>query len=291
MVKYKNETKAMRNLIDFLLKHHAWIIFLFYVVVSCALLFGSNPYQRSVFFGSSNRVVSQVYEAKDAVTGYFGLRTANADLLHYNGELEQENIRLRRLLQKYSYAAAADSLAATDTILQHYDFVVAHVINNSVTHLENYITLDKGSADGVEPEMAVVDHRGVIGIVNVVNEHNSVAISVLNTKLHISCKVKGTDCFGSLTWDGRSAAYALLEEMPRHVEFASGDTIVTSGFSAVFPDGVMVGTIHDYAKQKDDNFYAMQVKLSTDFTQLGAVRIIKNRMQDSRQALEKEARK
>ena len=78
--------------------------------------------------------------------------------------------------------------------------------------------------------------------------------------------------------------------MPRHVEFVPGDTIVTSGFSAVFPDGIMVGTIHDYAKQKDDNFYAMQVKLSTDFTQLGVVRVIRNHMQDQQQLLEKEAR-
>ena len=281
----------MRNLIDFLIKHHAWIFFIFYVVLSCTLLFSSNPYQRSVFFGSSNRVVSQVYEMTDAVSGYFGLRKANEELLMQNGELAMENLQLRRQLQRYSYAAAADSLAQSDPMLQQYDFVLARVINNSVSHLENYITLDKGRADGVEPEMAVVDHRGIVGIVNVVNEHSSVAISVLNTKLHVSCKVKGTDCFGSLVWDGRSAAYAVLEEMPRHVEFVPGDTIVTSGFSAVFPDGVMVGTIHDYAKQKDDNFYAMQVKLSTDFTQLGVVRVICNHTQDQQQLLEKEARK
>ncbi|MBR5844409.1 MAG: rod shape-determining protein MreC [Bacteroidaceae bacterium] len=281
----------MRNLIDFLIKHHAWIFFIFYVAMSCILLFSSNPYQRSVFFGSSNRVVAQVYETTNAVSGYFGLRKANEELLMQNGELAMENLQLRRQLQRYSYAAAADSLAQSDPMLQQYDFVLARVINNSVSHLENYITLDKGSADGVEPEMAVVDHGGIVGIVNVVNEHNSVAISVLNTKLHVSCKVKGTDCFGSLVWDGRSAAYAVLEEMPRHVEFVPGDTIVTSGFSAVFPDGVMVGTIHDYAKQKDDNFYAMQVKLSTDFARLGAVRIIKNYTQDQQQLLEKEARK
>ncbi|MBO7318233.1 MAG: rod shape-determining protein MreC, partial [Bacteroidales bacterium] len=257
----------------------------------CILLFSSNPYQRSVFFGSSNRVVAQVYETANAVSGYFGLRKANEELLVQNGELAMENLQLRRQLQRYSYAAAADSLAQSDPMLQQYDFVLARVINNSVSHLENYITLDKGSADGVAPEMAVVDHRGIVGIVNVVNEHNSVAISVLNTKLHVSCKVKGTDCFGSLVWDGRSAAYAVLEEMPRHVEFVPGDTIVTSGFSAVFPEGVMVGTIHDYAKQKDDNFYAMQVKLSTDFARLGAVRIINNHTQDQQQLLEKEARR
>ena len=280
----------MRNLIDFLIKYYAWIIFIFYVVLSCTLLFSANPYQRSVFFGSSNKVVSQIYEMTNSVSGYFGLRKANEELLAVNGELAMENLQLRRQLQRYSYAAASDSIAANDTILQQYDFIMARVINNNINHLENYITLDKGSADGVAPEMAVVDHRGVVGIVNVVNEHHSVAISVLNTKLHVSCKVKDTDCFGSLVWDGRSAAYAVLEEMPRHVEFVPGDTIVTSGFSAVFPEGVMVGTIHDYAKQKDDNFYAMQVKLSTDFTQLGAVQIINNRTQDSLQILEKEAR-
>lgn len=155
--------------------------------------------------------------------------------------------------------------------------------------MDNYITLDKGRADGVAPEMAVVDHNGIVGIVTVVNEHNAVAISVLNTKLHISCKVKDTDCFGSLVWDGRNARYAMLEEMPRHVEFAPGDTIVTSGFSAVFPEGIMVGTIHDYARQKDDNFYAMQVKLSTDFHQLGSVRVVYNRSQYEQRLLEKEA--
>ncbi|MBQ6938357.1 MAG: rod shape-determining protein MreC [Muribaculaceae bacterium] len=280
----------MRNLIDFLIKHHAWMFFILYVVLSCVLLFSSNPYQRSVFFGSSNRVVAQVYEVANVVSGYFGLRKANEELLMQNGELAMENLQLRRQLQRYSYAAATDSLAQDDPMLQQYDFVMARVINNSVSHLENYITLDKGSADGIAPEMAVVDHRGIVGIVNVVNEHNSVAISVLNAKLHVSCKVKGTVCFGSLVWDGRSAAYAVLEEMPRHVEFVQGDTIVTSGFSAVFPDGIMVGTIHDYAKQKDDNFYAMQVKLSTDFTQLGVVRVIRNHMQDQQQLLEKEAR-
>ena len=156
--------------------------------------------------------------------------------------------------------------------------------------MDNYITLDKGSADGIASEMAVVDQNGIVGIVTVVNEHNAVAISVLNTKLHISCKVKGTDCFGSLVWDGRNARYAMLEEMPRHVEFTPGDTIVTSGFSAVFPDGIMVGTIHDYAKQKDDNFYAMEVKLSTDFHRLGTVRVLYNRAQQEQRKLEKEAR-
>ena len=157
----------MRNLIDFLIKHHAWIFFILYVVLSCILLFSSNPYQRSVFFGSSNRVVAKVYEVADGVSGYFGLRKANEELLMQNGELAMENMQLRRQLQRYSYAAATDSIAMSDAMLQQYDFVLARVINNSVSHLENYITLDKGSADGITPEMAVVDHRGIVGIASI----------------------------------------------------------------------------------------------------------------------------
>ncbi len=281
----------MRNLIDFLIKHHAWIFFILYAGVSCLLLFGSNPYQQSIYFGSANKVVAKIYEASNTVTGYFGLRKANEELLQQNGALEMEVLQLRRRLQKYSYEAAADTMAKQDAVTRHYDFVVARVINNSVAHMNNYITLDKGSADGIAPEMGVIDQNGIVGIVTVVNEHNAVAISVLNPKLRVSCKVKNSDCFGSLVWDGRNARYAILEEMPRHVEFTPGDTIVTSGYSAVFPEGIMVGTIHDYSRQKDDNFYAMQVALSTDFSQLGAVRVISNVMQKSQHQLEEEARR
>jgi len=177
-----------------------------------------------------------------------------------------------------------------DSVLHDYDFAVARVVNNSVAQINNYITIDKGRAEGIEPEMGVVDQNGVVGIINVVGEHHSVAISVLNPKLRLSCKVKGSDYFGSLVWDAVSPRYAVLEEMPRHVEFAPGDTIVTSGYSSVFPEGIMVGIISDYKKQRDDNFYTLRVELSSDFSGLGYVRIISNRQKEEQDKLEKEAR-
>ena len=136
----------------------------------------------------------------------------------------------------------------------------------------------------------MVDQNGVLVIINFVGEHHSVAISVLNPKLRLSCKVKGSDYFGSLVWDAVSPRYAVLEEMPRHVEFAPGDTIVTSGYSSVFPEGIMVGIISDYKKQRDDNFYTLRVELSSDFSGLGYVRIISNRQKEEQDKLEKEAR-
>lgn len=279
----------MRNLINFLLRHSSWIVLAIYVAISCVLLFGRNPYQRSIYLSSANQVAAAVYDLQSEVTSYFGLREVNRDLQLRNGELEMEVINLKEQLNRYRSSVGKDTIPF-DSVLHDYDFAVARVVNNSIAQINNYITIDKGRAEGIEPKMGVVDQNGVVGIINVVGEHHSVAISVLNPKLRLSCKVKGSDYFGSLVWDAVSPRYAVLEEMPRHVEFAPGDTIVTSGYSSVFPEGIMVGIISDYKKQRDDNFYTLRVELSSDFSGLGYVRIISNRQKEEQNKLEKEAR-
>ena len=143
---------------------------------------------------------------------------------------------------------------------------------------QNYITINKGALDGISSEMGVIDQNGVVGIVNVTGDHTARIISLLNPNLRLSCKVKGSDFFGSLVWDGKSPYYAILEEMPRHVKFEKGDTIITSGYSAVFPEGINVGIIDEQLSTGGDNFYSLRIKLLTDFTQLSNVRVIKNYM-------------
>ena len=276
-------------MINFLWKHSSWIVFAVYAVISCVLLFGRNPYQRSVYFSSANRASVVVYDLQSEVTSYIGLRKANRDLLLRNGELELEVLNLREQLNKYRTTAGSDTLPF-DSVLHDYDFIVARVINNSLAQINNYITINKGRADGVEPEMGVVNQNGVVGIINAVSEHRAVAISVLYLDILVSCKVEGRDYFGSLSWDAVNRRYAILEEMPRHVEFAQGDTIVTSGYSSVCPEGLMIGVVSDYKKQRDDNFYALRVALSPDFGNLGYVRVISNRMKEEQNRLEKEAR-
>jgi rod shape-determining protein MreC len=133
--------------------------------------------------------------------------------------------------------------------------------------------------------MGVVDQNGVVGIVNLVGNHSARIISLLNPKMRLSCKVKGREFFGSLVWDGRSPSEALLEEMPRHERFHKGDTIVTSGYSSVFPEGIPVGTIISHEKEHDDNFYALRIKLFTDFTTLSTVRVISNDMRPELDAI------
>ena len=280
----------MRKLISFLINHSPIFVYAFYIVICFVLLFKFNPYQQSVFFSSANEMAGRFYIMTSGITGYFGLREINRDLQKQNGNLEMELIRLRDEVSRLS----GDTLlirTSADSVLSRYDFQIAQVINNSVFRTHNYITLNKGRKDGIHSEMGVIDQNGIVGIVNLVSDHYAVAISLLNPKLRLSCKVKGSNYFGSLVWDGKDPRFAVLEELPRHVKFVKGDTIVTSGYSSVFPEGLMVGTVDGFSKQRNDNFYALTVKLSADFFRLNDVRILDDRGQKERRILEMEAKK
>lgn len=274
----------MSTLWDFLLKYSRWFLFTFYVVVSCILLFDTNPYQHYVWMTSAGRVTSAIYGVAANVTSYFHLHDINEDLQRRTADLELEVIGLRNQLRAMNEKVYADSLAH-DSVMQPFDFIIAHVISNSVSRTHNYITIEKGRLDSVRPEMGVVDQNGVVGIVNVVGDHSARVISLLNPKMRLSCKVKGRDYFGSLVWDGHNPGEAVLEEMPRHERFRKGDTIVTSGYSAVFPEGIPVGTIISHEKEHDDNFYALRIRLLTDFSTLSTVRVIANDMRQDLDSL------
>lgn len=279
----------MRNLLNFLIKNFSWLVFIFYVVISCALLFQFNSYQHHVYLTSANKVSAWIYGGVSNITSYFHLRDINEDLQSRNSLLEMEVVNLKNAVRSYQTEVAAKiNPADSANIMNHYQYIGAYVINNSITMPYNYITINKGSLDGVKPEMGIVDQNGVVGIVNVVGEHSARAISLLNPNFRLSCKVKGSDCFGSLVWNGKSPNTASLEEMPRHVKFVKGDTIITSGYSSVFPEGLIVGTIEGALKSSNDNFYTLKIHLSTDFTQLSTVRVIKNNQVTELKKLEEE---
>ena len=232
----------MKNLLNFFLKYNYWFLFVLLEIISFALLFRFNSYQGSAFFTSANFVSGAMYDAANNVTGYFHLKTINDELVQKNVELELQLESIRKaLIEATEDSSGVEQLK--QEALAGYDIFKASVINNSVTHADNYITLDKGEADGIRGEMGVVNGSGVVGIVYLTSPHYSIVIPVLNSKSSISCKIKRSDYFGFLKWDGGSSEFAFIKDMPRHSLFSLGDTIVTSGHSAVFPSGIPVGTV------------------------------------------------
>lgn len=263
----------MDNLLYLYLKCRPWMLLIIYVILSSILLFDSNPYQHSVYLTSANSVTSAIYSASTNLTSYFNLRDINEDLQHRNAELELEAIQMKQRIQQLE-ELEFNATVKPDSALMRYNFIVAHVINNTITRSHNYITLNKGSVDGVKPEMGVVDQNGVIGKVDVVGRHSSRVISLLNEYFRLSCKVKSSSQVGSLAWDGQDCRYAILLELPRHSVFSKGDTIITSGYSSAFPEGVPVGIVEEELTDYDENFLTAKVRLLTDFSKLSMVRLV-----------------
>ena len=278
----------MRNLLNFLLKYNHWFLFILLEVISFVLLFRFNHYQHSVYFSSANAVAGKVYEVSGGITSYFHLKSVNEDLLDRIMELEQQNHNLEDALGRHlsdsTELNSIRNLPNTD-----YQVFKARVINNSLNLVDNYITLNRGSKDGIRPEMGVVDGNGVVGIVYDTSSHYSRVISVLNSKSSISCKIVGSEYFGYLKWEYGDSRYAYLKDLPRHAEFNLGDTVVTSGYSTVFPEGIMIGTVDDMADSNDGLSYLLKVKLATDFGKVSEVRVIARTGQHEQKALEQKS--
>jgi rod shape-determining protein MreC len=280
----------MRNLIAFLVRNSSWFVFIILEGICIFLLYQNNSYQRSIFFNAFNEISGRAYYVSGSIKTFLNLQTTNEELVQQNGKLEQQVLTLENILRKQAQDSSKVNAFLKDSLHREipYDFVVAHVENNSVSQINNYIVVNKGSKDGIKPEMGVVSTSGIVGIVRNVSTNFSLILPVLNPKFRQSCKVKNTNSFGTLSWDGKDSRYAIMDELPRHQIVKKGDTIITSGFSSIFPEGVLVGTVEGFNKKTDDNFYNLRVKLFTNFYNLSFVRIIKNDLTKERQALEME---
>lgn len=265
----------MHNLTEFLAKHNHWFVFLVLEVVSMVLLFRYNSYQGSVWFSSANAVTGKVYEWDSAVESYFSLSGVNSQLTQRNAFLEQQVRMLDDSIARLTRSQEAAVTRLSSMVpFQGCRLLPAKVVANMVNRYDNLITIDKGSADGVKRDMGVVCGMGVVGIVYLVSEHYSIVIPALNSHSNISCTIQRRGYFGYLRWRGGSSQLAYLEDVPRHAHFKLGDNVVTSGYSSVFPPGVMVGKVLHVFNSADGLSYRVQVKLSTDFARLRDVCLV-----------------
>ena len=263
----------MRNLIAFLAKYNHWIVFVLFEVVSFVLLFQYNSYQGSVWFSSANAVTGKVMEWSSGVESFFSLSRVNEELTYRNAYLEHQVATLTKKLEKVPLDSASiyrDQLR----LLTEYKLIPAKVVGNELNKLNNLMTIDRGSVDGVKPDMGVVCGSGIVGIVYLVSAHYSVVIPVLNSRSNISCAIQGRNYFGYLCWEGGSSSYVFLDDVPLHAQFEIKDKVVTSGYSSVFPPGVLVGMIVQKKNSRDGLSYRLMVRLSTDFGRLRDVCVI-----------------
>ena len=277
----------MRNLLNFLFRYNHCIVFVLLQGVSFLLLFSFNNYQHSRFFTSANAFVGKIYEATRAVTGYFDLQRQNDVLMERNIWFEQQLLLADKRLKEMEEANTTSWPAEpTTTMFQSYK---AGVIKNSLNRADNYITLNQGSLAGIKPDMGVIGPNGVVGIVYKTSPHYSLVISLLSSKSNLSCKIAGNEYFGFLQWEGDDSRYAYLKDLPRHAEFAIGDTIVTSGFSTVFPQGMMVGVIEEANDTNDGLSFLLKIKLATDFGKLRNVHVLAREGIEEQKLLEEKA--
>ena len=267
----------MRNLWQFLVKYSNLLLFLLLEVVALFFVFSRSGLPHSAWVSSANRVTGSFYQAWNNVTTYFFLRSENERLVRENVELQNRITRLENQLEGQLEAGLPDTVPAYVYAEKDLHYIPAKVINFSTSSQRNYLTLNKGARDGVEEDMGVVDQDGVVGIVRAVSDRFSVVIPVINNAFSVSCRFLSNDKLGPLHWDGVDYRYAQLEDIARHVEVHEGDTLVTSGLSDAFPEGIRVGIVEEAELGESDAYYHIKVRLAADFHRLGYVQIIQNK--------------
>ena len=263
----------MRNLIEFLAKYNHWLVFVLLEVVSFILLFKHNSYQGSVWLSSANVVAGKVNGWNSSMTAFLSLTDVNQQLTRRNIYLERQvNLLMDSLATKRKDSILGNGIQAK--ALEGYKMISAKVVSNSIDKADNLITIDKGTADGVKKDMGVVCGMGIVGIVYMASSHYAVVIPVINKSSNISCAIQKRGYFGYLHWDREPSDIAYLDDVPRHAHFRLGDFVVTSGYSSVFPPGIMVGKILHVFNSADGLSYRVQLRLSTDFGNLRDVVVI-----------------
>jgi len=271
----------MRNLLNFLIRFNNLIIFLILEGITFYLLATGNSYHNT-------RAVNGVRGLTQGIETRINNTRNYLHLKEINESLAAENVALRNHTERLARMEKSVFSPVTDTVYkQQFNHTSAEVIENSVNRQKNFFTINKGKKQGISTDMAVTSVEGVAGVIVGCSDNYSVAMSLLNLDFRLSVRIKSNGYFGSLTWDGRNYRYALLGEIPQHIYINVGDTIETTGYSAIFPEGLDIGTISDFEKKGGD-FYRITVELMTDFKKLHYVDVIGNLEKTEKVELEKQ---
>jgi rod shape-determining protein MreC len=275
----------VRAILDFLIKHNHWFLFIILEGISLVLVVSFNNYQKATMFTSANSIAGNIYSAITDVNSYFGLKSENKALVEQNRDLMNNIELLNARLREYEDSASIAEITHAAQYHEGFCYKAARVVNNSISKTNNYITIDKGTSHDIQGQMGVFNNQGVIGVTIASSENFSVVLPLLNSKSIISCRVKGSTLC-TLKWNGNDTRHSYLIDLPRYELFERGDTVYTSGFSSIFPAGIPLGRIEKLEDSADGQSYRARVELFVDFTNIDNVFVVGHSNREEQKELE-----
>lgn len=272
----------MQQIILFFIKNSYRMLFLLLIGISFGLIIKSHSFHRSTYINSANAISGSIYQKIDNTNKYFSLKEQNI-------QLANENARLKEILFNNS-DTLINQIESLENQTDYFTVRKARIIKNVFNTHENYLTLNVGTKDSIKPDMGVFNDLGIIGIVEKTSSHYATVQSVLNMKSKINAKIKNSNHFGTLTWDGDNVGYVQLIDVPRLAELRKGDSIVTGSDSEIFPENLPIGKIDKVYINTKTNYYTINVRLFNDMTSLGYVYVVTNKFKKEKEKLEKEVR-
>lgn len=272
----------MQQILYFFIKNSYRLLFLLLLGISLILTIKSHSFHRSEYINSANAITGGIYENINSSKEYLGLKKQNEILA-------EENARLKSILfNKKDTIIAQKSILSTGIDSLQFNVTKGKVIKNMFNTRENYLTLNIGKKDGIKTDMGVINEKGIIGIIEKTSNSYATVLSVLNTKSRINAKVKNSNHFGTLVWDGKNVGYVQLIDVPRIAKLHKGDSIVTGSDSDIFPENIPIGKIESAVVNSETNYYTINIRLFNDMTSLGYISVIGNKLKEEKDNLEQE---
>jgi len=260
----------MRQIIYFIKKFRYFLLFIVLEIFAFIFIIQGHSYHQSKFVNSANFVTGGFYNKVNSVNEFFHLKTDNKIL-------SEENVRLKNLLEARENKFVLDSFTVIDTsqYFQKYEYSVAKIINNNYTKRNNFLTLNKGTKNGLTQDLGVINSKGIIGVIKNVSSNYATVLSILNSNSKINVRLKNSNHFGTLVWDGKNYNITQVIDIPRQAVVKAGDTIVSGGKSAIFPEGIEIGVVRDF-KYEQNRYQIINILLFNDMSAIGQVQVVKN---------------
>lgn len=278
----------MQELFAFIYKFRVFLIFVVLEAICGILIINNNTYQRAVFLSSANSAVGSMFQTRNYVSEFLNLDEVNAELMKENANLQYMVSNLKHS-DKFAFheddslfLQQIDSLSESEKYL----FISSKVINNSILFKNNYITINKGTKDGIKPGMGLITSSGLVGQVKSSSDHFSTCYSLLHSSMAVSAQLKKNNALCTVQWESEDPSQATLFYLARHLQVEEGDTVVTSGYNAVYPEGIMVGTVSEVEKLPSERFLKVNVNLSVDFSQVSYVYVVNALFRAEKDSLE-----